>query len=72
MWNWMMMPISCEGFGLHIFPNALSDVLELDSVLYVPELTRSLLSVSCMTNLKCLAEFDGQQVTIRDNIHGSS
>lgn len=49
----------------------LGDVLELDFVLYVPSLTRSLLLVSCITDLQCLDEFDGQQVTIRDNSHGS-
>lgn len=47
-----------------------SDVLELDSVLHVPILTKSLLSISCMTDLQRLAEFDGQQVTIKDNNHG--
>jgi hypothetical protein len=47
-----------------------SDVLELDSILYVPNLTKSLLSVSCMIDLQCLAKFDGQQVTITNFIHG--
>jgi hypothetical protein len=42
-----------------------SDVLELDDVLYVPGLTKSLLLVSCMTDLQCMVEFDGQQVIIR-------
>lgn len=50
----------------------LGDVLELDFVLYVPSLTRSLLLVSCITDLQCLDEFDGQQVTIRDSSHGSN
>jgi hypothetical protein len=50
----------------------LSDVFELDSIiLNVPKLMRSLFSVSCLTNVKSLVEFDGQQVTIRDNRHGS-
>ena len=52
------------------FQMPLGDVLELDFVLYVPDLMKSLLSVPCMTNLQCLAEFDGQQVTIKDNNHG--
>lgn len=46
------------------------DVLELYFVLYVPELTKSLLSVSYMTDLQCSLEFDGPQITIRD-VHGS-
>jgi hypothetical protein len=48
-----------------------SDVLELDYVLYIPDVTNSLLLVSCMTDLQCLAEFDGQQVTIKQGSHGS-
>jgi hypothetical protein len=47
-----------------------SDVFELDSILYVPKLMKSLIYVSCMTYLQCLVEFNGQQVTIRNKIHG--
>lgn len=43
-----------------------SDVLELDAVLYILELMKSLLSISCMTELHYLAKFNGQLVTIRD------
>ena len=48
-----------------------SDVLKLDFVLYVPDLMKCLLSVSCMIDLQCSIEFDGQQVTISDNSHRS-
>ena len=50
----------------------LGDFLKVTFVLYVLELTyrRAFFSVSCMTDLQCLVDFDGQQVTIRDNSHG--
>jgi hypothetical protein len=46
----------------------LGDVLELDDGLYVPSLTKCLLSVSCIKNLQCMAEFDSYQVIIRKHI----
>jgi hypothetical protein len=47
------------------FQMSSSDILELDSLLYVPDLTKSLLSISCMTDLQSLTKIDGQQATIR-------
>jgi hypothetical protein len=47
-----------------------SDVLYLDSILYVHELMKSLFSFSCMLYSQCLTKFDGRQITIRDNNHG--
>jgi hypothetical protein len=41
-----------KGLGSISFQMPSSDVLELDSVMYVPDLTKSLLSISCMTNLQ--------------------
>ena len=43
-----------------------SDVLELSDVLYVPSLTKNLLTVSNVTYLKCLTEFDNNKLIIRD------
>jgi hypothetical protein len=43
-----------------------SDVLELIDVLYVPSLTKNLLSVSAMIDLRCVAEFYDKQVIIVD------
>jgi hypothetical protein len=57
-----MIPIStCQIIRLEYvsFYMPSSDVLELDDVLYVPSLTKCLISVSCMTDLQCLAKFDG-------------
>lgn len=54
-----------KGLGSISFQIPLSDILELDFVLYVPKLTKSLLSFSCVTNLQCLAKFDGQQFNIK-------
>lgn len=47
-------------------------VLELDFVLYVVDLIKCMLSISCMTNLLCSIEFDGQQVTIKNDNYGYS
>jgi hypothetical protein len=47
----------------------LGDVLKQDDVLYVLGLMKSLISVACMIDLKCMVEFDSQQVVIRDNNH---
>jgi hypothetical protein len=44
----------------------LDDVLELNDVLFIPGLIKNLLSVSCITNLHCVVEFDAQKVIIRD------
>ena len=33
----------------------------------VPNLMKSLLSISCITDLQCLVELDGLQVTIKNN-----
>jgi hypothetical protein len=60
-----------KGLGSISFEMPLGDILELDFVLFVLDITNSLLSVSCMTNLQCLVEFDGEQVTIRDRSHAS-
>jgi hypothetical protein len=49
----------------------LGDVVDLDHILYVPNLMKILFSISCMT-LQCFVKVDGQQVNIRDNSHGSS
>jgi hypothetical protein len=46
----------------------LGDVLELNFVLYVPNLMKSFLSISYTANLQCLVEFDGQQTTIKDSV----
>ena len=59
-----------KGLGSISFQMPLGDVLELYFVLYVPWLTKTFLLVSCITYLQSLDEFDGQQVTIRDNRHG--
>ena len=45
--------------GCISFCMPLGEILELDDVLYVSGSTKSLLSVSCMTNLQCITEFDG-------------
>jgi hypothetical protein len=55
--------------GFVSFYMPLGDVLELDDVLYVLGLTKNLLSVSAMTDLRCVVEFDDQQVIIRDCSH---
>jgi hypothetical protein len=41
-----------------------SDILQLTSVLYVSGLTKYLLSISVMTDLEYMVEFDDQQVLI--------
>jgi len=41
-----------------------SDVLELHDVSLVSRLIKNLLLVSCLTILKCVAEFDYQRVNI--------
>jgi hypothetical protein len=41
------------------------EVLELIEILYVLGLTKNLLSVSCLIDLKCMVEFDDQQVIIK-------
>jgi hypothetical protein len=41
------------------------EVLELHEILYVPDLTKNILLVSCFTNLKCMVKFDDQQVSIK-------
>jgi hypothetical protein len=56
-------PMIGTGFVSFLMPSG--DVLELDDVLYVLGLMKSLLSVSCMIDLQCMVEFDGQQVIIR-------
>jgi len=60
----------CEGIESSIsFQMPSRDVLELDCVLHVLELTKSLLLVSYMIDSKLFTAVDGQQVTIRDNNH---
>ena len=46
-----------------------SDVLELDDVFYVLGLTMNLFLVLAMTKLRHVAEFDDQQVVVKDNSH---
>ena len=41
------------------------EFLKLHGVLSVPRLTKNLLSISCMTNLNCMAQCDDQQMIIR-------
>jgi hypothetical protein len=43
-----------------------SAVLELNHFLYVPGLTRNVLLVSTMTNLKCVTKFDDKKVIVID------
>jgi hypothetical protein len=50
------------GSGPVSFLIASGDVFELDDVLYIPGSTKSLLSISWMTNLQCMSEFDSQQM----------
>jgi hypothetical protein len=57
-------PVTKWALSLSCMPS--SDVLELNDVLYVPNLTKNLLLVSCMTDLQCVVEFDDQQVIIRN------
>ena len=47
------------GVGSISFLIPSSDALDLDDVLYVPGLMNSLLSVSSMTDLQWMVEFDG-------------
>lgn len=68
--NDAMYPMT--GLSSISFQMPLGDVLKSHYVLYVPNLMKCLLSVYCMTDLQCLAEFEGQQVTIKDSRHGSS
>lgn len=42
------------------------DILELNDVLYVPDLKKKILSISCMANFQCSVAFEGQQCTIND------
>jgi hypothetical protein len=43
------------------------EVLELHEVLYVLGMTKNLLLVSCLINLKCKVEFDDQGVIIKSH-----
>jgi hypothetical protein len=54
------------GMGSISFRMPSSDVLELDDVLYVSSLTRNILSISTMIDIRCATELDGQQVIIDD------
>jgi hypothetical protein len=47
----------------------IGDVLELSNVLFVLGLKKNLLSVSCMEDLHCMAEFDAQEVIFRRQTH---
>jgi hypothetical protein len=53
------------GMGSISFRRLAGEVLELNKVLYVLGLTKNLLLVSCLIELKCTIEFDDQQVIIR-------
>jgi hypothetical protein len=54
------------GMGSISFCMPTGEVLELHEVLYVLGLTKNLLLVSCLTDLKCMVEFDDQQVIIKN------
>lgn len=49
---------SVIGMGSISFYMPSGDVLELHDVLFVPRLSKNVLSVSCLTDLKCVVEFD--------------
>jgi hypothetical protein len=53
------------GMGSISFHMPTREVLELHEVLYVLGLTKNLLSISCLIDLKCMVEFDDQQVIIK-------
>jgi hypothetical protein len=55
------------GLGSISFRMPPREVLELHEVLYVLGMTKNLLSVSCLTDLKCRVEFDDQEVIIRSH-----
>jgi hypothetical protein len=54
------------GMGSVSFNMPSGNVLDLDDVLFVPDLTKNLLSVSAWTELRFVVEFDDQQVIIGD------
>ena len=56
-------PIARVGSISFLMPSG--DILELTGVLYVPSLTKNLLSILVITNLRYMVDFDGQQVLIR-------
>jgi hypothetical protein len=60
----MMPHILVIGMGFVSFCMPSGDVLELNDVLYVLGLTKNLLSISAMIDLKCVVEFDDKQVII--------
>jgi len=49
-----------------LFQMPSGDVLELHDYLFIASLEKNLISISDITDLKCLVEFDDQQCTIRD------
>ena len=62
--------LSSNWSGIYLIPHARwSDVLELDDVFYVLGLTMNLFLVLAMTNLRHVAEFDDQQVLVKDHSH---
>jgi hypothetical protein len=53
------------GLGSISFCMPTKEVLDLHEVLYVPGMTKNLLLVSCLIDLKCRVEFDDQEVIIK-------
>ena len=65
-----MTPPSDPTNMIYLIPHVRSsDVLELDDVFYVLGLTMNLFLVLAMTNLRHVAEFDDQQVVVKDHSH---
>jgi hypothetical protein len=59
---------SMRGVRSTSFKTLTSDVLDLKNVLYVRRLKKNLLSISCMVDYHCMAEFDAQGVMFRRQI----
>jgi hypothetical protein len=49
------------------FHMPVGEVLELHEVFYVPHMTKTLLLVSCVIDLRCSAKFDDQEVIIKSH-----
>ena len=65
-----MTPPSDPTNMIYLIPHVRSsDVLELDDVFYVLGLTMNLFLVLAITNLRHVAEFDDQQVVVKDHSH---
>ena len=65
-----MTPPSDPTNMIYLIPHVRSsDVLELDDVFYVLGLTMNIFLVLAMKNLRHVAEFDDQQVVVKDHSH---